>query len=386
MLDNIAKWGERFLTDFGNYAEYRFYKNFRQEKKNAQRMITALIGGGMFLWTMSMLMSPDDEWERNSTRSDNMQQWTRFARFHIPNEVSERLGLGKDVVFQIPWGFGLGAFASIGAQICGIGFGNTTFKEGMGNIVSSILADSFLPLPISKIEVTESPMKWAVDSIMPTVIRPVVEYLMNTNGVGQAINSATTRRLGEAFTGGDRIPEVYKELSKEMYRQSLGAINMPPNTLYFFTNSYLDGVSKMFLELPYSIADLAQGEKTFNPKTDVPLFGSFFGAKTNVDSREYGKMEVKIKEMSQRLTTLEADSPALYSEYISKNPLVPKIVDIYQERQGDLNELRQKATEIRNMRYLSPKDRDSLLKITIMEQNFLKHMMVEDFKAYGLDR
>lgn len=367
-------------------AAERYMESFRQEKKNAQRMITALIGGGMFLWTMSMLMSPDDDWKRNSTRSDNMQQWTRFARFHIPNEVSERLGLGKDVVFQIPWGFGLGAFAGIGAQICGIGFGNTTFKEGMGNIVSSILADSFLPLPISKIEVTESPMKWAVDSIMPTVLRPITEYLMNTNGVGQAINSATTRRLGEAFTGGDRIPEVYKALSKDIYRQSLGAIDMSPNTLYFFTNSYIDGISKMFLELPYSLTDLAQGEKTFNPKTDVPLFGSFFGAKTNVDSREYGKMEVKIKEMSQRLTTLEADSPELYGEYISKNPLVPKIVDIYQERQGDLNELRQKATEIRNMKYLSPKDRDSLLKITIMEQNFLKHMMLEDFKAYGLER
>jgi hypothetical protein len=367
-------------------AAERYMESFRQDRKNAQRMITALIGGGVFLWTMSMMMSPDDEWERNSTKSDNMQQWTRFARFHIPNEVSEQLGLGKDVVFQIPWGFGLGAFASIGAQICGIGFGNTTFKEGMGNIVSSILADSFLPLPISKIEVTESPMKWAVDSIMPTVFRPVVEYLMNTNGVGQAINSATTRRLGEAFTGGDRIPEVYKTLSKDMYRQSLGAIDMSPNTLYFFTNSYLDGISKMFLELPYSLTDLAQGEKTFNPKTDVPLFGSFFGAKTNVDSREYGKLEVKIKELSQRLTTLEADSPELYAEYVSKNPLVPKIVDIYQERQGDLNELRQKATELRNMKYLSPKDRDSLLKITTMEQNFLKHMMTEDFKAYGLER
>jgi hypothetical protein len=367
-------------------ATERYMENFRQERKNAQRMITALIGGGMFLWTMSMLMSPDDEWDRNSTRSDNMQQWTRFARFHIPNEVSEQLGLGKDVVFQIPWGFGLGAFAAIGAQICGIGFGNTTFKEGIGNVVSSILADSFLPLPISKIEVTESPMKWAVDSIMPTVLRPLVEYLMNTNGVGQAINSATTRRLGEAFTGGDRIPEVYKTLAKDMYRESLGAIDMSPNTLYFFTNSYLDGIAKLFLELPYSLTDLAQGEKTFNPKTDVPLFGSFFGAKTNVDSREYGKMETKIKEMKQRLVTLEEDSPELYGEYISKNPLVPKIVDIYDGRQGDLNELRRKATEIRNMRFLSPKDRDSLLKITIMEQNFLKHMMVEDFKAYGMER
>jgi hypothetical protein len=27
VLDNIAKWDERFLKDFGNFAEYRFYKN-----------------------------------------------------------------------------------------------------------------------------------------------------------------------------------------------------------------------------------------------------------------------------------------------------------------------------------------------------------------------
>jgi hypothetical protein len=27
VLDNIAKWEEKFLNDFGNYAEYRFYKN-----------------------------------------------------------------------------------------------------------------------------------------------------------------------------------------------------------------------------------------------------------------------------------------------------------------------------------------------------------------------
>ena len=167
----------------------------------AQIMVGALTSAGIGLYFLSMLGAPDDEWGRNNTKTDNLEQWTRFARFHIPNNVSQQLGLGKDLVFQIPWGFGLGAFASIGAQICGIGFGNTTFKEGMGNIVSSILADSFLPLPISKIEVTESPMKWAVDSIMPTVFRPVVEYLMNTNGVGQAINSATTRRLGEASAG-----------------------------------------------------------------------------------------------------------------------------------------------------------------------------------------
>jgi hypothetical protein len=366
-------------------ATAEYLKNFRQERRNAQIMVGALIGGGAFFWTMSMLMAPDDDWRRNSTKTDNMQQWTRFIRFHIPNEVSMALGMGKDVVYQIPWGFGLGSFAAMGAQIMGMSMGNTSYKEGVGNIMTSILADSFLPLPISKIEVTESPMKWAVDSIMPTVLRPITEYLMNTNGVGQAINSATTRRLGDAFTGGDRIPEIYKDAAKGLYRQSLGSINISPNTLYFFSNSYADGMAKMFLETPYNLASLSQGEKTFNVKTDVPLFGSFFGAKTNVDSREYGKMEVKIKEIGQRINTLKKDNPALAAEYANKHPLDAKIFDIYQKRQGELNALRQKATQFRNMNYLTAKEKDDMLKITIMQENFLKHAMVEDFKAYGIE-
>jgi hypothetical protein len=367
-------------------ATEEYMKNFREERRNAQIMVGALIGGGAFFWTMSMLMAPDDDWRRNSTKTDNMQQWTRFIRFHIPNEVSMALGMGKDVVYQIPWGFGLGSFAAMGAQIMGMSMGNTSYKEGVGNIMTSILADSFLPLPISKIEVTESPMKWAVDSIMPTVLRPITEYLMNTNGVGQAINSATTRRLGDAFTGGDRIPEIYKDAAKGLYRQSLGSINISPNTLYFFSNSYADGMAKMFLETPYNLASLSQGEKTFNVKTDVPLFGSFFGAKTNVDSREYGKMEQEIKEIDSRLYTLEKRNPAIYADFVAKNPLYPSIVEEYKKAQGELNEMRQRATEIRTDKYLNIKDRDALLKLVILEQNMLKHRLVEDFKAMGLER
>jgi hypothetical protein len=371
-------------------AKAEYIKNFKRDRRNAQIMVGALMGAGYALYWLSSLAAPDDEWRRNNTKTDNMEQWTRFARFHIPNDVSQSLGLGKDVVFQIPWGFGLGAFAAAGAQIAGMTIGNASIKEGLGNIAGTILPDSFLPLPMSKIPITDSPIHWLVDSIAPTVLRPFVEFISNKNGIGQAINSASQRRMGDAFTGSDRIPEVYKDAAKWWFRKTGGEGfagvpgDISPNTIYFFANSYLDGVAKIG-ELTYNWANLDKGAKEFNPKNDIPLFGSFFGAKTNVDSREYGKVEEKIKEIDKRLVTMEKDDPTVYAKYISKNPLHPSIVEVYQSKQGELNALRQQATEIRNMRGLAPKQRDQILKIITLEQNMLKHQMVMQFKALGLE-
>ena len=371
-------------------AKAEYIKNFKQERRNAQIMVGALMGAGYAAYLLSMLGAPDDEWRRNNTKTDNMEQWTRFARFHIPNEVSQALGLGKDVVFQLPWGFGLGSFAAIGAQIGGMVHGNSSIKEGLGNIAGTILPDSFLPLPMSKIPITDSPLHWLVDSIAPTVLRPLVEFISNKNGIGQAINSASQRRMGDAFTGSDRIPEVYKDAAKWWFRATDGEGfagvpgDISPNTIYFFANSYLDGISKLG-EITYNWANLDKGAKEFNPKNDIPLFGSFFGAKTNVDSREYGKVEQKIKEIDKRLFSMKKDDPAQHALYVAKNPLYPSIVDVYQSKQGELNALRQKATELRNMKYLSPKDRDQMLKIVTLEQNMLKHQMVMQFKILGVE-
>jgi hypothetical protein len=288
------------------------------------------------------------------------------------------------VVFQLPWGFGLGAFAAIGAQLAGVTVGNNSVKDALGNVVTS-LSDSFLPIPVSKIPPLDSPessLKWAADTVAPTVFRPVLEYLMNTNGIGQTINSAQTRRMGDAFTGGDRIPEIYKSVASGLFNSTSGYLDWSPNTLYFFANSYLDGLAKIG-EIGYSWANLEQGKKAFNLKQDVPLFGSFFGTKTNVDSREYGNIETRIKELDKRLNTLDEVNPGKAAMYDAKNPLSRGLIDAYKSRQGELNKLRAEANQIRNMPGISPKSRDEMLKIVTMQQNILKHEMVMDFKAYG---
>jgi hypothetical protein len=361
--------------------------NWRKEYKNlqgnAQIMFGGLAGFGYALYIMSMMMAPEDEWRRNATKTDNMDQWVRYARFHLPPSILKYMGLREDTVLQIPWGFGLGAIASTGAQVAGMVHGETSLQKGLANIAAGSLADAFFPLPVSKMPWSENWRFAIADTITPSLLRPYFEYLFNLDGVGRAINSTSNRRLGDAYTGSDRVPQMYKDISDKMFRVSNGDFSWPPNTIHFFANSYIDGIARLG-EVGYSLVGVSKDEKTFNPKTDLPLFGSFFGAKSNVDAREYSSMESQIKKMDKTIYTLEQQDPTGALQYEAKNPFNVTLVEMYRARQGELNKLRQKATEIRTDRTLQPSSKEAILKIITFEQNVIKHEMVEDFKAYGL--
>jgi hypothetical protein len=361
--------------------------NWRKEYKNlqgnAQIMFGGLAGFGYAMYIMSMMMAPEDEWRRNATGTDNMDQWIRYARFHLPPSILKYMGLREDTVLQLPWGFGLGAIASTGAQIAGMVHGETSLQKGLANIAAGSLADAFFPLPVSKMPWSENWRFAIADTITPSLVRPYFEYLFNIDGVGRAINSTSNRRLGDAYTGSDRVPLMYKDISDKMFRVSNGDFSWSPNTIHFFANSYIDGIARLG-EVGYSLVGVSKDEKTFNPKTDLPLFGSFFGAKSNVDAREYSSMESQIKKMDKTIYTLEQQDPAGALKYEAENPFNVTLVEMYRARQGELNKLRQKATEIRTDRALQPSSKEAILKIITFEQNVIKHEMVEDFKAYGL--
>jgi hypothetical protein len=365
-------------------ASALYLENYKKLRTNAQVMTSALMGMGYIMYLMSMMMAPDDEWKRNSVRSDDMQQWTKFARFHLPDAVSKQIfgKDSKDIVLQMPWGFGLGAFAAIGAQIGGMMHGQASWQKGFGNIGMSILSDSFLPIPVSRIPPTDSPLKWAIDSVTPSTLRPIFEYLMNTNGIGQAINSANTRKYGEAFTGGDKIPDLYKDAVRQVYSGTQGAWDMSPNTMYFFANSYLDGISRVG-ESAYSWTNLAKGEKIFNPKTDLALIGSFFGSKSNVDSREFTSVETKLKDLGQRIKTLSDKDPVAYARFIANNPMADAAVGLYHSELVNINRIRAEANEIRTSPF-SPKLKEQLLRINILQQDMAKHQFILTVKAYGV--
>jgi hypothetical protein len=363
-----------------------YLKNFQKDKTNATWMSMMLFGLGMAAYTMSYMTADDDDLGRNAVATDNMEQWTRFARFHIPRGISEAMGMKEPLIFQIPWGFGLGAFAAAGAQVAGVVGGSQKISEALANIFVSIALDSFVPIPVSRIPISDlsNIPNWALDTAAPSIVRPILEFAMNMNGLGHNINSAAQRRLGDAYTGGDNIPEAWKDFAVWAHDSTDGYIDVSPNTMYFLANSYADGVSRIG-ETLYGLTDIGQGRKDFSLKTDLPLFGSFFGSRASFDAREFAKVEKEIKQREKILNDFKSQ-PTKFAEYTARHPMDEAVIDIYNKMLNkELNPLRAQDKNIRLDRNLSPADRKDLLKMNQLQENLIKRQMIDAFKSYGVE-
>ena len=351
----------------------KFRDNMAKQQRAAATMLMSLAGAGATLYLMAVSMAQDDEDGRNKVATDDMARWTRYMRFPIP---------GTDIIFQIPWGFGLGAFAAMAAQVVSLGVGNNSIKDTLINI-KDIGFDAFLPLPASKINMWENPAAWAMDTATPSVFRPFLEYAMNLDGLGREIYNNRQSRHGDAYTGGDNIPELYKDAAKMLANITDGAVDFSPNTMYFFANNYADGLSRL-VHNSYNIGLVGAGEKEFNPKTDTLLFDSFFGAKSNFDARQFSKVENQIKDMERKLNMFK-DNPVKYAEYIADHPLDQGIVDIYNKGvNGDLKDARALANTYRAQPGLTAKERKDLLENVKEQQNLIKRHLISVFEAYDI--
>jgi hypothetical protein len=348
------------------------------QAKSGAVMVLGLIGLGVATYTMSYMMADDDDEGRNRVATDDMDRWQRYARFHIPKYLT---GGRDDIIFQSRWGYGLGAFASVGAQLAAMGAGNSSFKTTSANVMQAGL-DSFLPIPISKINPFDNPAAFILDSVTPSAFRPFSEYVMNLDGLGREIYNNRQVRTGDAYTGGDSIPELYKSAARTLFDVTNGGIDISPNTMYFFANNGIDGLARI-TSGGYNLALVTAGAKEFNPKTDTILFDSFFGAKSNFDARQFSNVEKQVKNVEKRLKTLEAD-PIRYAEFVTDNPNYPAAVDFYNKAVNqDLKELRAYANQIRAQRDLTPKERKTQLDNITQMTNLVKRNLIGNFESLG---
>ena len=349
-----------------------------QQAKTGGIMVLGLLGLGVASYAMSVMMADDDDDNRNRTATDDMDRWQKYMRFHIPKAL---VGGKEDVILQMRWGYGLGAFASAGAQIAALGAGNSSFKKAGGNIVQVGL-DSFLPLPISRINMFDNTSAWILDSVTPSAFRPFLEYTMNLDGLGREIYNNRQTRLGDAYTGGDSIPEMYKSAARMLFDSTDGGVDISPNTMYFFANNGVDGLAKITGGM-YNIGLVAAGDKAFNPKTDTLLFDSFFGSKSNFDARSFSLVEKQIKEVDKRIKTLETD-PEKYINYVGENPNAVAAVEFYNKAVNqDLKTLRSEANRIRGDRTYTPKERKELLDNITQMSNMVKRNLLMNFESLG---
>ena len=348
-------------------------KELKQRQTNARYMATGLIGTGVAMYYMALMMAEDDDQGRNKVVTDDMARWTRNARFHIP---------GTDLIIQIPWGFGLGAFASAGAQIASIASGRTSLLDAFGNILVTGV-DSFLPLPVSRISPIDNFPAFAMDSVTPSMFRPFFEYVMNLDGLGREIYNNRQSRFGDAYTGGDNIPEMYKKAARELFDATNGAVDWSPNTMYFFANNYFDGMAKMASSAT-NVGLTVAGAKEFDPKNDMVFLSSFIGSRSNIDAREFSSIEKQVKEMEQRINSLK-DRPEQLEKFMEDNPTAYPAVQFYNMQvNGTLRNIRAAANQVRANKDLTIMERKEQLKQLNDMSSLVKHRLVEAFDMFDV--
>ena len=350
--------------------------NFDQRRKMANGMAITGIGAGFAIWHMSALLAGDDE--DNKTRQDDPARWTRYARL----DLSMMPGFREGDVLQIPWGFGPGGFAAIGAQLAAFGGADRMDMMDMVGNTINIALDSFMPLPFSRMNPIDNPLKWLLDTASPSAVRPVFEYAMNTNAFGQNIYNPFYSKYGSAYGGSDNMPQLYKDFSISLAEATNGAIDWSPSTIAFFSNNYADAVGRFAHDL-YGIQLTIRGQKDFDFKRDTILFDSFISKYSDIEQRMYTDAVKEVEDMNRKIKLFEQTNPSKYAEVITEFPAAIPLIDTYNQMRSELNKLNQQANQIRKMPGLNAKERAAMLK-PIKELQLMHKRSIANMVEQGL--
>lgn len=362
-------------------AVAKFLENYRKQRNAATWMVTGAFGAGVMFYFMALAAAGDDELKRNTVATDNMDLWTRNLR--LPASV---LGIkDEDAFLQIPWGFGIGAFPALGAQFASAAAGNQK-PENLTFNVLSILMDSYMPVPLSRISPLDNPVAFAMDSVTPSVLRPGVQFWGNLDGLGREVYQNNVTKYGAAFMGGANIPEAYRTAANMLTEVTNGDVNVQPNVLYFWANSYLDGPLRIAQNV-YGMNQVLEGRKELEWKKDFAPVASFLGQKSRIDSREFADVEKKVKEMRSTMNMFLANNnEKALRRYIERHPNAPFIVDYYnKEINRDLRNLSEAVNQTKADRSLTPAERTQRLKDLYLLQDMTKRRMITAFQGWGLE-
>jgi hypothetical protein len=206
---------------------------------------------------------------------------------------------------------------------------------------------------------------------------------MNLDSLGREIYNNRQSKYGDAYTGGDSIPEIYKQAARALFDATNGAVDWSPNTMYFFASNYADGMAKMAsstTNLGLSVA----GQKEFDLKNDVAFVSSFVGSKSNIDAREFSSIENQIKSLDKRINSLK-DRPEQLKQFMESNPTAYGAVQFYNSQiNGALKNIRTQQNVVRASKDLTIMERKAELEKLQLLSNMVKHRLVETFDVLDI--
>jgi hypothetical protein len=370
-------WSElpKELKDRGNREE--FTKKFIEQATRGKNTVAVIGGVGAAMYFLAYAMAGEDDFGRNRVVTDDMSRWQRDARFFV--------GSGINDIITIPWGFGMGAFAALGAQLASLGVSDTKFTDVLANAVP-IVMDSFLPIPVSRGSIKDNPLEFFLDSVFPAPAKPLIEFAMNHNSLGQEIYNSRRGPNNSVYTGGDNVPLLFKDASAFMF-ENFG-LRFGPNEMYFFASAYVDAAAKAGVAGWNLLRIGAEGDRDSmeRVKQDSLLFSGFVGTRSDYDARAWNKIEKDLKARSDMLNELEKANITAYYEHLADNPLDEFLAAQYnKDANGELKKLRSEGNEIRTNTDYDYATKRALLEMNRAEQTLLKQQLVDMYTAMGYE-
>jgi len=329
------------LADKDPEAKKNYEESWDKRRSNARKTAFLRFTKGAMWYLIARSLAGDEDEGRNKVAIDDKAQWTRNARLPldwltgllgdsgVANKIKSRF---SRKYLQIPWGFGFGAFDAVGAQFSALLEGDTQPKDFFFN-TSLIALDSFMPLPVSRInpwEHEEGAKMGATMLILDTwagsVIRPAFELLANVNGLGREIFTENVNKYGPTYQNADKNSD-FVNWATQKYNDAFDA-ELQPSVATFLLSSYLDGPTEI-ANWGFELHKLATTDKAMDPRTVSLVANRFLGAPSRVDSKEYFKVRHEAEHYIRKLNELKNQSDGRYYEYIEKHPRATFFRDIY---------------------------------------------------------
>jgi len=306
--------------------------------------MVALMGAGAAMYTAARAFSPKDEQGRNRVAAGDKSAWLRTAKFPIS---------GTKLNVSLAWGFGVGNIANVGAQLAAAGYGDQSWKEAGINSLKTIL-DIFLPISVSNIDPSldiKHLVNWVVDTAAPSLLKPLFEYTMNMDSMGNQIYNTRDGKVSGAYSGGPGVPQLLKDVAT--YSHEHFGTDFEPNEMYHWITNYADSVND-WSNLVYGAKQAFTGEKSMDPKT---ILGSFISRDRNIDSRDYAEVEGDVKEARKRLNEGKGH-PELAAKYHAEHPDDAAIVAKFNNSLSAIRSV-QKQIKLTNLSNLTPKEKET---------------------------
>lgn len=235
--------------------------------RRGQIRFGAWLAGFTLLYMMLRGAAGDDDEAGN--KLDNLSNWTLERSIPVP--------IGGGLIAKVPVGFG-SVMLAWGMAVAGVkrAVGEYDNTEFAGEVAKNVVKH-FSPTPPSDVPVTKHPLDFAVKTLTPTILRPLMSVALDRNDFGSKI---TPLRVNEkalrAEQAGQRTAPIYQEIALELARATGGTVDLFPQQVETIIRGYAVGPAAHALQWTVVNPNRErQGKAVGAP--DIPIVRRFVG-------------------------------------------------------------------------------------------------------------